>query len=205
MKIGFIGLGGYSVFMAADRFPAEGETVSALSFCAEPGGKGFNQAVAAARLGADCVFWGAFGRDREAAFCLDFLGREGVSARPVYKEKPTACACILTDANGENRVTVYRGAAALLTDSDLAESGPEIGSLSMLVLQNEVGASANLKACEMAFAHGVPILINPAPAENFDKALLKYAAVITPNEYEAKLLFGEDWESGLKEIGRAHV
>lgn len=197
----FVGLGGYSVFMGADHFHREGETVSANSFYAEPGGKGYNQAVAAARLGAKCSFIGAFGKDDGARMCIDYLVNEGVKPLPVYKEIASAYACILTDKHGENRVTVFGGAASFLSGEDIYSLEENVGSSSMLVLQNEVDISANLAACKIAHEHKIPVIINPAPAENFNKALIKYADVITPNEHEAKTIFGDDWEKGMGELG----
>ena len=200
-RIGFVGLGGYSIFMSVDHFHSEGETVSASSFHSEPGGKGYNQAVAASRLGAECAFIGAFGRDYEAKLCLDYLKNEGIRAFPVYKDTATACACILTDREGGNRVTVYGGAAALLNASDICGLEAEIKNMSMIVLQNEVSPEANAAVCEMAGRYKIPLIINPAPPENFDADMLKKACVITPNEFEAKSIFGENWKKGMVESG----
>lgn len=199
MKICFIGLGGNSVFLTTDRFHREGETVKAKSFYNEPGGKGYNQAVAAARLGAECSFIGAFGKDSGAELCIDFLEKEGIKPLPVYKDVPSAYACILTDSQGENRVTVYGGAAALLNSGDIKAMEAEIGSSDMLVLQNEVSTEVNRTAIEIAEKHGTRVLLNPAPAVGMDKELLKKAFVITPNLHEAKLLFGDNWIEGLVE------
>jgi len=201
MKICFIGLGGNSVFLTTDHFHREGETVAAKSFYNEAGGKGYNQAVAAARLGAECSFIGAFGKDSGAELCVGFLKEEGIKPLPVYKDLPSAYACILTDSQGENRVTVYGGAAALLTGEDIKAMEAEIAASDMLVLQNEVAADVNRVACEIAEKHGVKILINPAPAIGMDVSLLKKAFVITPNLHEATMLFGEHWMSGMEKEG----
>ena len=115
-RIGAVGLGGESVFLTADHFHAPGETLCAESIFIEPGGKAYNQAVAAARLGAQVCFFGAVGSDPGGALCRDVLLREGVT--PILQTVPeanTAYACILTDRRGENQVTVYRGAADLLS------------------------------------------------------------------------------------------
>lgn len=206
-KICFIGLGGDSVFLYTDHFHREGETVSASSYYNEPGGKGYNQAVAAARLGAVCSFIGAFGKDSGGALCIDFLKKEGIRPLPVYKNIPSAYACILIDNKGENRVTVYGGASALLDGEDIKALEREIAQSDMLVLQNEVSAEVNGVSCDIAEKHGVPVLINPAPAVGMDIQLLKRAYIITPNRHEAEMLFGKDWASGMKaaEIKRAVV
>ncbi|MBQ3081691.1 MAG: bifunctional hydroxymethylpyrimidine kinase/phosphomethylpyrimidine kinase [Clostridia bacterium] len=200
-KICFIGLAGNSVFLYADHFHREGETVSAHSFYNEPGGKGYNQAVAAARLGGACSFIGAFGKDDGAGLCVKYLQNEGIKPLPVYKDIPSAYACILTDSKGENRVTVYGGASALLNGEDIKSLEREIVSSDMLVLQNEVSIDANIAAVEIAEKNGIPVLINPAPAVGMETELLKRAYVITPNLHEAETLFGSDWEKGMKNAG----
>lgn len=197
-KICFIGLGGNSVFLYADHFHREGETVSANGFYNEPGGKGYNQAVAAARLGASCSFIGAFGKDEGAELCIGYLEREGVKPLPVYKDFPSAYACILINNQGENRVTVFGGASVLLCGEDIKALEEEIANCDMLVLQNEVSCEANATACDIAEKHGVPVLMNPAPAVGMDVSLLPKATVITPNRHEAETLFGNDWAEGMK-------
>jgi len=200
-NICFIGLGGNSVFLKTDHFHRNGETVFAQSFYNEPGGKGYNQAVAAARLGACCRFIGAFGKDEGGTLCTSFLEKEGIKPLPVYKDIPSAYACILTDKNGENRVTVFGGAAALLDGEDIKGLESEIAACQMLVLQNEVSADANQAACSIAKTHGVPVVINPAPALGVDINMLRDAYVITPNLHEAVSIFGENWALGMEKQG----
>lgn len=200
-KITFIGLAGESVFMTVDHFNATGETVRAETIHCEPGGKGYNQAIAAARLGADCTFIGAFGRDAEGEFCIGFAKSEGITVCPIYKENATAYACILTDKTGENRVTVYGGAAGTLNGDDVFSVSGQIADSAMLVLQNEVPQSANLAAFEIARKNNIPVLLNPAPADGIDTALVRGAYVITPNEQEAQTLFGDNWRDGMRMFG----
>ena len=201
MKITVIGLGGNSLFMGVDHFHEEGETLAANSFFSEPGGKGYNQAVAAARLGAQVNFLGAFGRDSGSKECIELLEKENIKPLIAYKDVPCACACILTDSRGENRVTVYQGAAALLTEEDIACFKDEICASDMLILQNEVPTDANRKACIFAKEAGVCIVYNPAPAVGADKELLFKSDIITPNLHEATYLFGEDYRSGIESAG----
>ena len=116
MKISVLGLCGNSVFLNVDHFHMPGETVHARGLYAEPGGKGYNQAVAAARLGAEVSFLGCIGDDPDGRACMDFLRKEGIVPVPqIQKGVPSAYACILTDQEGENRVTVFSGAAQMLT------------------------------------------------------------------------------------------
>jgi len=109
-KIFVIGICGNSVFMETDHFHKKGETIVAKSYNSEYGGKGFNQAVAAARMGAEVSFLGAVGSDQHAKGCEKTLVDEGIKPCLAVKNAITASAFILTDKHGENQVTVYRGA-----------------------------------------------------------------------------------------------
>ena len=196
-KICVIGLGGYSVFMNVDHFNKLGETVKADSLFIEAGGKGYNQAVSAARLGAEVSFLGAFGNDAEGKYCVNFLKKENITPLTAEKNIPTAYACIVTDSDGENRVTVYGGAAADLTKEDVRKYEHEIASSNVLVLQNEVPFEANLEAVNIAKKNRVTVIINPAPSVGFDLSLLDFADVITPNKHEATDLFGVEYEEDI--------
>ncbi len=200
-EICVVGLGGYSVFLAVDHFNAIGETVKAGAMFVEAGGKGYNQAVAAARLGAKTSFVGAFGKDSEGKFCVDFLKNEGIEPLVSYKDEPSAYACILTDSNGENRVTVYGGAAAMLTASDIEYFEENISSADVVILQNEVPFEANQRAAEISKKHGKIVILNPAPAFSLNRKLLESADIITPNLHEAVELFGDNFFKQMKLSG----
>ena len=115
-KIFVIGICGNSVFMETDHFHQKGETVVAKSCNSEYGGKGFNQAVAAARMGAEVSFLGAVGSDTHGKGCEEVLLKEGIKPCLAFKDATTASAFILTDKYGENQVTVYRGASLASED-----------------------------------------------------------------------------------------
>lgn len=200
-KITVCGLGGNSIFMSVDHFHRRGETLSATALYTEPGGKGYNQAVAAARLGANVSFIGAFGKDSTSTECINYLKNEGITPLVAYKAIPCACACILTDNEGENRVTVYGGAASLLNSDDIKAAEKELSDTEILILQNEVSPDANRALVDLAERYGITVIFNPAPAVGFDKGLLKPSHIITPNEHEAKLLFGEDYRAGIEAFG----
>ena len=108
-KIAVIGIIGNSVFLPVDHFHIGGETVEASSVHFEPGGKGFNQAVAAARCGAEVSFLAAVGLEYREEFA-DFLDKEQISHTLIFKDDSTAFAAIVTDKSGSNHVTVYQGA-----------------------------------------------------------------------------------------------
>ncbi len=191
-KIGVIGLGGQSAFLATEHFPAPGETVSCRELFFELGGKGYNQAVACARMGVDTVFIGAVGRDDNGRACREDLIREGVIPCLIEKDIPTAYAVIMTDSSGENTVSVFPGAAKAITPEDL-HSEPVFARLkecTCLLLQNELSAECLLEACKIRQELGIPVILNPAPARDIPVEAIKSSALITPNYGEAKCLTG---------------
>jgi ribokinase len=188
-RIAIIGLAGQSSFFDVPRFHAGGETIHANGFHEEWGGKGFNQAVAAARQCADVVFLTAVGAE-DAAKVRDFLAQEGIAGTVVGKETPSARAAILTDGTGETRVTVFPGAR--LDVADVEPFAAAISSADILLLTNEVPEAVNVRAAEIASAAGVKIILNPAPARDLPAELAGRIFLFTPNEFE---------ESALGEVG----
>lgn len=189
--IGAIGLGGESVFLSVDHFHTPGETLHAEGFFVEPGGKAYNQAVAAARLGAKVFFFGAIGPDSGGVLCRNVLEAEGII--PVLQTIPnsnTAYACILTDRNGENQVTVSRGAANLLSPNFLYEQESIIAQCTHLLLGLECPIEVTTSALELAKKHGIFTILNPAPAIPLDIDWLRSFDLITPNLQEATVLLG---------------
>ncbi len=182
-RIAIVGLTGTSVFLHVPRFHSGGETIHADDLHVEYGGKGFNQAVAAARWKADVSFLTAVGRD-DAQPVRDTLAREGIDAFVVEKPVPSAYAAILTDPAGENRVTVYPGAR--LAADDVVAFAPQIAAADILLLTNEVDEAVNLRATEIAAAHGVRVILNPAPARPLPHALVKRLWLATPNAFETE-------------------
>lgn len=191
-KIAVLGLCGNSVFLQVDHFHAPGETVSALGRYCEPGGKGYNQAVAAARLGAKVSYLGAIGADSDGKWCMEFLEAEGITPVPeIIPQLPSAYACILTDKDGENRVTVYRGAAECLTPEFIEAQEAVIAESDILLLNNEYPQSCNEAAMAIAKRHGVKVVYNPAPARPVSKEFLAGCCLITPNLSETEVLLGK--------------
>lgn len=189
--IGAIGLGGESVFLSVDHFHAPGETLRADGFFVEPGGKAYNQAVAAARLGAKVCFFGAVGQDPGGDLCRNVLEREGIT--PVLQTIPdsnTAYACILTDSHGENQVTVSRGAADHLSADFIYEQESQLAQCTHLLLGLECPIEATVAALKLAKKHSIFTILNPAPAIPLDLGFLRSFDLITPNLQEATVLLG---------------
>lgn len=171
--------------MNVDHFHNPGETVVAHSTFEEIGGKGINQAIAAARMGADVHFLAAVGDDTDAKKCADVIRSEGIHGHlATAKGEKTTFAFILTDKNGENRVTGYHGAE--LTEEDVAGFEMAIAQSDLLLLQQEVPESVNLAAARLAKKHGVKVILNPAPIRKISPELASLVWLVTPNEHEAE-------------------
>lgn len=200
-KIAVIGICGSSSFLTVDHFHREGETLTAESAFTEFGGKGANQAAAAAKMGAEVSFLAAVGDDAGGDGCRAFAARQGIcGVFPVKAGEPTAFAFILTDRTGENRVTVYRGAA--LTAEDAADFEREIASSGVLLLQNEVPEEVNLAAARIAAKHGVPVILNPAPAREIPAELAALCYAVTPNREELSHLEPSRFRNCVATLGK---
>jgi ribokinase len=169
------------------RFPAPGETVGAESFATYPGGKGANQALAAARAGAAVRLYGAVGTDAFADAALALLLAGGVDLDRVKRAAaPTGCATILVDAHGENCIAVAAGANALVDPDAVPDS--VLGPGNVLVLQHEIPDQANAALIARAHQAGARIILNAAPARPLSIELLRQIDVLVVNEVEAAAL-----------------
>lgn len=172
------------------RLPSPGETVIGGTFSINQGGKGANQAVAAARLGAITYMVGAVGSDSFAEQARESLRQEGVDISWLYtKDGPTGVAEIMVDSRGENLIAVASGANALLTAADVRAALATVLSSGAAVLSNlEIPDEAVMAAAEAAKERGCLFVLNPAPARPLSHRLLQLCDVITPNEHEAYAL-----------------
>ncbi len=182
-KVSVIGIVGNSVFLPVEKFHVGGETVEASSARFELGGKGFNQAVAARRMGAEVSFLAACGKESYENIS-EFLSKEGISSHFVMKDMQTAFAAIVTNREGANRVTVFQGAQ--LDESDVSAFRDEILSSDILLINNEVSEEVNLAAVRIAKSRGVRIVFNPAPYRKTDEEIINCTHLFTPNEHEAE-------------------
>lgn len=203
-KVAVIGLTGQSAFLSTKYFPQPGETISCDGLFFEPGGKGHNQAVACVRTGVETLFISAVGPDDNGEACRTDLEQEGIQTCLIKKETPTAFAVITTAADGENVVKVFGGAAKTLQAEDLdrKEVRKCIQDCDYLLLQNELPRECLEKAIDIAGEVLVPIILNPAPAQDLEPALLSKCWMITPNYGEAKGLagFAPEEEPSLDEL-----
>ena len=186
----------------ADRLPAPGETVTGARFSRHHGGKGGNQAVAAARLGAATAFVGAvgddpFGEEARAALAVEGIDLAAVRTLP----EPTGVALILVDGRGENLIAVASGSNGLLTPDHVlaafAVLAPRAGDV--VLVGHEIPTSTVKAALGAARQAGATTILNPAPADGLDRSVFGDVDILTPNRGELATLVGED----IRRIGRA--
>ena len=174
------------------RIPLLGETVLGGDFVMVPGGKGANQAVAAAKLGAEVYFVARLGDDLFGQRSLANFEREGVRTTYVASTPGVASgvALIAVDSAGNNMIVVAPGANSRLGPDDVRRAPREIASAGAVVAQLEVPVETIECAARMAGDAGVPFILDPAPAQKLRPELLKQVTVLTPNETEAQILTG---------------
>ena len=174
------------------RAPQEGETIIGTSFNRFPGGKGANQAVAAARLGARVTMAGKLGQDVFGDQMLAALQQEGVATEHVLRDEQasTGIGSIVLDDQGKNRIVVVPGANLKYSLADLAALEPVVAAHDLVMLQLEMDVEVVKAAAQMGRKHGVPVMLNPAPARDLDDAFFAAVDFLTPNETEAQLLTG---------------
>lgn len=190
MRITVVGAAVMDMIMRVPRLPKPGESLLGVHTM-YPGGKGANQAVAAARLGAQVHFVGTVGQDEMGEGLRSGLQASGVDCSYVRRgDAPTGIAMIAVDDNGMNTILLSEG-ANLLTDTDLIdETAQNIRRSDYILVQGEVPVAVTRHAMELATIVGCPVLLNPAPVQPGVEELIAAASVITPNETEAEALTG---------------
>ncbi|MBB0245371.1 ribokinase [Streptomyces alkaliphilus] len=195
MKIAVVGSYGVGLTMWVPRAPAPGETVSDGAFREEPGGKGSNQAVAAARLGAEVSLLTAVGDDDFARTARRLWGAEGVDATHVVTtDAHTMTGFILVEPSGENRIAIAPGALNHLTAEHVEDFREVIAAADILVVSMEIPEAVVLAALRVGREAGTATLLNPAPARPLPDDAWRLIDVITPNQTEAPVLLGRAGE-----------
>ena len=185
-KIVVVGSANTDLVLQLPRLPKVGESVIGPRFLQALGGKGANQAVAAARLGADVTFVCKLGRDEYGRACYQAYQAEGMHLEHVFWDDETASgvAFIFVSENGENLIGVAPGANMRLAAGEVQQAEAAIAAADCLLIQLEVPLAADLKAVQIARRHGVPVILNPAPPDNIPVELLEQVDYLTPNETE---------------------
>jgi ribokinase len=182
-RIAVVGSYGVGLTVQLDRVPDAGETVVGRSFRTDHGGKGSNQAIGAARLGADVDFLTAVGDDAFGRAAIALWHEEGVVAEAIVAEAATMTAPILVEPSGENRIVVVPGALSCLTPGHVDSFSDRIAAADVCVVQLEIPVWTALYALEVAGAAGVKTILNPAPAPA--EPIAGRCDYLTPNETEA--------------------
>ena len=178
--------------LRAPRFPVAGETLIGSDFDMGPGGKGSNQAVGAARLGAESHLVAVIGADAFGEVALDLYRREMVDAAHVRRtsERNTGVGFITLNAAGENHIVLDMGANHLLSPEDVEQAEDLIAGSDAVLSVLEIQAATAARAMALARRHHVISILNPAPAQALDDAVLGAVDVLTPNESELRVLSG---------------
>ncbi|MEP7135050.1 MAG: ribokinase [Chloroflexota bacterium] len=175
----------------APHFPQPGETISGGDLQVIPGGKGANQAVAAARLGAHVSMLGRVGTDNFGDFLLNNLKSNKVDSQLVQRDDAsTGTAIIVVDSNGQNSIVLSPGANGLVSTADVEHAS--FLHHKLLLLQLEIPTLTVLRAAQRAKENNVRVILNPAPAKQLPDELIALADFIIPNETELSLLTGID-------------
>ncbi|MDJ1009645.1 MAG: ribokinase [Paracoccaceae bacterium] len=188
----------------AERQPKMGETLLGKSFALGPGGKGSNQAVAAARAGAEATFISKLGADAFADLARGIWGEAGVSpAVPVDSDSYTGAAYVFVDDDsGDNAIIICPGVAATISPDDLEREHATIAAADVFMTQLEQPLDAAMRGLEIARAAGTRTILNPAPAALLPDGMLGLCDIVTPNESEAEGLTGVA-VSGIADAERA--
>lgn len=177
--------------VSAARHPSAGETLQGSGFGVFTGGKGANQAAAAARLGHQVYMIGKIGSDAFASQLLEELETAGVDTHGIEKiAGPSGVALIITVNSGENSIIIVPGANNRLSPQDIQVSQALIQSAGVVLTQLETPLETTEALAELTLIHGVPLVLDPAPARHLPDSVLRKVTWITPNETEAQLLAG---------------
>ncbi len=187
-----IGSSNTDMIIQVPRIPGPGETILGGAFHTAAGGKGANQAVAAARAGAEVAFIARVGADMFGERAVAGFKADGLDVQYVKIDDsaPSGVAQIFVAEDGENSITVAGGANANLCVDDVKAAGDVMVNAEVVLMQLETPIETIAFAASLAHENSVPVLLNPAPAQKLPPELLRHVTILTPNESEAELLTG---------------
>ncbi len=188
-RIVVVGSSNTDMIIKVDHLPLPGETILGKGFHIVHGGKGANQAVAAARAGGQVTFICCIGDDSFGKNSLEFYRKEGIDINriKIVRDVPSGVAMINVADSGENSISVAPGANSHLLPEDIEKNREAILSADVVLMQLEIPVKTVYKTLEIAREKNIPVILNPAPAplEQLDPGYLKLVKLITPNENEA--------------------
>ena len=189
-RIVVVGSANTDLVVRVSSLPRPGETVIGGTFASVGGGKGANQAVAAARAGGSTTLIAKLGADALGDAAIAAFAADGIDTTFITRDPatPSGVAFILVDDRGENSIAVASGANERLLPADIDRARGAIRAADILLVQLEIPLDTVRHAVAVAHAAGVPVILNPAPARPLDAGLLAQVAILTPNETEAELL-----------------
>ncbi|MHC5123220.1 MAG: ribokinase [Planctomycetota bacterium] len=187
-----IGSSNIDLVAKAPRIPVTGETLTGTDFFMVPGGKGANQAVAAAKLGAEVVFITKLGKDVFASELLENFKSVNINTQHIEQLNgvPSGIAVIAIDDKGQNMIIVVPGANGKLAPVDVDKAQSDIANAAVVVAQLEVPIETVEQAAKIANQNNIPFILDPAPAKPLSDELLSRVDILTPNETEAEALTG---------------
>lgn len=187
-----VGSSNTDMVINSPHLPVPGETILGSSFFMNPGGKGANQAVAAARLGGKVTFICKTGNDIFGKQAADIFENEGIDISYLIEDpdNPSGVALITVDDKAENTIVVALGSNATLDPADLEHSKNVIENAAIVLMQLEIPIDSVKYVAEVARAKSIKVILNPAPACELSDEILKNVSVIIPNENEAEVLTG---------------
>lgn len=204
-KILVIGSSNTDMTAKTETLPLPGQTLIGGDFTTGPGGKGANQAVAAARLGGDVALVCKVGNDSFGDEALKHYAEEGLDTSLILRsDKPSGVALINVDAKGENCIVVAPGANMDFTDADIDGTADAIREAGILLMQLEIPIPAVLKAARIAHEAGTLVVLNPAPYAPLPEEIFEYVDLFIPNETELSAYAGievNDVESAKRAAG----
>jgi len=208
-KILIVGSSNTDMVIKTHTFPSPGETILGGKFLMNAGGKGANQAVAAARLGGRVTFIGKIGNDIFGKQAVQQLKEEGINVDfvSVDQENPSGVALITVDRKGENSIVVAPGSNGTLSTDDFDKAMSMLDESEYVLMQLEIPIPTVEYIAQIAYQKQKKVILNPAPAAKLSDDLLKSISIITPNETEAELLTGikvTDEQSALKDAAFLH-
>lgn len=191
-KLAILGSINVDHLLQVSHFPRPGETCSIEHYQTVAGGKGANQAVAAAKMGADTTFIACVGDDAAGSEMIHALSQTGIDTDCIDQlaDTATGMAMIYVDGKGENNIGIWAGANAQLLCEKVTTHTSIIAESDTLLMQLETPLEGVEKAAKIAKQHGTKVVLNPAPAKALPEALLANVDMITPNETEAEILTG---------------
>ena len=190
IKAAVVGSINADLILRTERVPLSGESLTGIGYGHANGGKGANQAIGLARLGAKTKMIGKVADDENGRRLIDNLSKNGVDVSCVSTDgSQTGLAAIILDAEGKNRIIVYEGANAEIQSSDAVES-IETNPLDLLLVQFETNEEVVINSVNAAIKKGITTVIDCGPAKAFSLEKMQGATIVTPNESETKALTG---------------